>query len=209
MSENDTKTLESKKPGEEYTIARPIPHRGPIQLNFNHRRMYMIPNFVEQFAFVNPAPVAAGITDQWIRNQFRCLPIRSMFWWMTPGEAALLFQFQKMKFLSAKWCIHNQSFRTQFITGSSAVGYANSNMQCHGYIYRGDMDNFPIYDIWYSAEVPITDQPVNGINVANFEWPASLDEAPSCITSSPQYGFQVLPYTPWVYQGSHAPTTVS
>lgn len=202
----EAKEVDSLKPNEESTIARPIRHNGPLVLTFSHRRLYYLPNFNPVFDVVNPVPVPGTTNPIFIRNQFRCLPIRANAWWMTPGEQALLYQFQKMKYVHAKWCIHNQSFRTQFVTGSANVGFANSNMQCHAYVYKGNMDNFPMYEIWYNGNKPITDNPVTGPVINSAEWPNSLDGGLASFTLSPQYQFTPLPYVPWIYGGTHRPS---
>ena len=47
------------------------------------------------------------------------------------------------------------------MTGSTAVGFANSNMQMHSYVYDGSAGKTPPYNLWNSMTVPGAGAPVN------------------------------------------------
>ena len=200
--------VSDKQPAEEYTIARPLRRCGPVILNFTHRRMYSISNFDTPFDFVNQEPPVTGDPTQlWVRNQFRILPLRAATWWMSRGELALILGFDNLKFLEADLNIHNHSMRTQFVTGSSSPGFANSNMQMHGYIFNNPLQDMPCYDIWQASSRPVTGSPVTGYNIANQEWPEAIDTPSISVLDRPNYQFVPLNYVPWMLAGWHSATT--
>lgn len=198
----DSTEVAQKKPGEEFTIARPIQRRGPLTFTFTHRKMYSITNFPTPFDSVNPV-ATTQFTNSWLRTQLKCLPVKAAIWWMIDGEINLIFQFKRMKFVEADFHIHNMSFRTQFITGDSSPGYANSNMQMHGYIVDEADDKLPPYGIWSPAGKPVANEELNGYDIFGYEWPQVLANGTSSYTQQSGYQFIPLPYVPWFYCGQN------
>lgn len=181
------------------TIARPIKSLpNHITFKFTHRQMWSINTYSEQYKTVqiNPSDTAAGA--MFYRNQFRILPIKSLAFFASPGEQAILLQFTHMKFKRASINMHTTSFRSQFVTGSTAVGFANSNMQLHGYLFDEE-ENMPPYNIYLNGQDPVAADAVSGPAIGDAIWPGYAS-APTATTNS-LCQFDQLPWVPWLFGG--------
>lgn len=195
--------LTAKTPQQELTIARPISAAGqPVFLRFSHRHMFSIPNFDTPYNIVTQNTSGGGVA---IRYQYRCLPVKSAMFWMTPGELSLLFQFQGIKWINADFSMHNMSFRSQFVTGSTTVGFANSNMQLHGLLFEATDGNFPPYNIWKATDAPYTNNAVKGVDILNTQWSRTVDVGVTGLNVSSMQ-FVQLPYVPWMFAGRNCST---
>lgn len=100
------------------------------------------------------------------------------------------------------------SFRTQFTTGSSAIGYANSNMQIHGYFFQDDENALNPWEYYDGDGIPVTNDTLNATNIANTEWNNSVRlMTTGAINAASNSNFVLLPYTPWIHCG-YQETTV-
>jgi hypothetical protein len=189
---------------------------------FQHRRSYTITNYD------NPIVVARTLLNvdaggnpertscfKWVRYSAKCLPIRALSWWIDGGEMAFLNNFSAIKFKHAKIHVHNMSFRTQFITGSSAVGYANSNMIMHGLICDGD-HNLPPHQIYDDSRIPSSGatnpNALTGSEILQREWasgvyPWTVTDGPADQDATgPSIQFKNLSYQPWFLHAITDPT---
>ena len=200
---------EDKGAMEETTIHQGVISKpSSVVLTFSHRQMWTIGNKATPWS---QKVLPATATDPgliWNNSPFHCLPIRAAMFWMTTGELAMLTMGSSIKFLKADLTIHHSSFRSQFITGSSSVGFANSNMQLHGHIFENE-GNLPPYEILASGSPIPADTPVvlvgNAIN--NAIW-ADRNSESDC-TNKATFRFTPLVWDPWFYGGALPPTTAS
>lgn len=196
-------TPEDKGPMEETTIHRGVqPSHGKLIMTFSHRQCWSVGNYAAPWVRLAGTPGAGQIAPVFYRPPFYVLPLRSVFFWMTYGELALFTQAYQMRFLHADMNIHHSSFRSQFITGSSAVGFANSNMQLHGLIYESG-GNLPPYEVLKSGDPLTAPVVLAGQDIASATWQPLGDSATAVCASN---SFQSLTWTPWFHLGWLPPT---
>lgn len=189
---------------EETTIARPIKRAKNTQVfTFTHRQMWYIQNRDPVIQFVAQPPTETNGGNIYWRNQFRTLPIRALQFWVNPGELALFTNFTAMKFLEADISIHQMSFRSQFITGSAAVGYANSNMQLHGLVFENPHNDLLPHNIFLDGQDPVGNAAINGVNLQNDIWPSNnaLTWTTPSQAKVASLQFKELGYTTWYHGG--------
>jgi len=119
---------------------------------------------------------------------------------MTAGELALLAQFQALKWVKAGFKIHSQSFRSQFVTGSTAVGFANSNMQMHGYWFEDTRNELGPWNMWTTGS-PSTTRCTLGTDIINLINPPLGGPTSNKVAKRE---FVPLPFTPWFNMGTIA-----
>lgn len=207
--------LTETTPVTELTISHPVRNANISTFTFKHRRCYTIPNYDAPIIKLNcplgndTAGVPRTSIASWARYPTKVLPTRSLMWWINQAELGTIMNAgNAIRFKHAKLNVHDMSFRTQFITGSNAVGYANSNMQMRGLICDGD-SNLPPYGIWSvdsrlaGGQRPGTQ--VDGIYVDQHEWgTTSVENTPDGTAATINTGavtqFAVLPYEPYFMQ---------
>jgi len=194
--------LQAEKPNEEVTIARPLNDPNPVTFSFRHRHMWSIFNKPTQNQLVQ-ASTGFGPDCVFQANQFFILPVKAAAFWMTRGEQARLYNFHNIRFVTASMKLHNQSYRTQFVTGSTAIGYANSNMQIHGYIFQDSQNELPPYNIWPQTG-GVTTNVVRGTDIRNLLYPST---STTLGTQGPYatQEFVALTWEPWFISG-YVPT---
>lgn len=195
---------------ESTTIARPIKlNRNANVFTFTHRHMWSIPTDDSVIRYVKQDPTETLGGNVYYRNQFRTIPTRAISFWMAPGEIAMISQFNQMRFLSAKLKMHEMSYRTQFITGSGDVGFANSNIQLHGMVYENNLNKLPVNNVWGPTDTPITATPVNGFGIQNRIWPDNNSIAAASVTTVQAVStcqFTELPWRTWYFAGAENAT---
>lgn len=204
------------EPVEELTICRPLTFpNNRVTLTFKHRRCITIPNF-DTPVTVARCPVGPDLGGNpersWsiknVRYPTYVLPTRAFCWWVDPGEIGLLSGCTAMRFVSADLNIHNSSFRTQFVTGSNAVNFANSNMIMHGMIVD-HQHNFPLHQLYLKGREPATgaNMPDNlsPTDINNTEWgsytpPWTIPDGPANPTQTGMtVQFGQAAYVPWFF----------
>lgn len=204
--------LDSKKPNEEVTIARPLKRSGPIQFTFQHRYFLSVPTDSTPLE-IQIGATGVGQTEYWLRTQFRGFPVRSANLWMTQGEIALLLQFNAIKFNHASMKLSQNSYRTQFITGSTTIGFANSNMQTHSYCFQDLNNELPPYQWYLDGAGPNSPSVVTGANVNAFLFPGYYGSSPYTVGTvaapAATHSYAIMPWRPWIKGGTTATTNAA
>ena len=183
------------------TISRPLGNKNGATFTFSHRYMFSIYNYDTPLKINTWSTDGTGTKYFAERHQFKVLPLKSLMFWMARGEQALMLQFNKMKFLQCGFRMHDMSFRSQFVTGSTAVGFANSNMQLHGMIMKPNYEDMPPYEIFKDgAEPDGVNKQILGADVANVLYPAPVDVGISGMIAATTQ-FVPLPWQPWFWAG--------
>ena len=211
--------LDDQGANEEKTIARPLSIKNVVQFTFNKRYLLSFSNIgtavnttIQRLAVDQSSSAGAPflqVNGLWVNYPFYVLPVKSPIWWMNSGEMALLLQFTKFRYCHAKMKAHNLSYRTQFVTGSNAIAFANSNMQMHSYLVEPN-DTMPPYNVWTGDGLPGTAPPATPALLASALHGNEFIEPTTVAT--PVFGgaetyFQNWQFYPWFLQG-YQPKTV-
>lgn len=208
--------VESEFAKTEKVIARPLKtsHENVATYTFRRRYMFSLQNAATtQDELYNIAtnvsqgglPGYSNSFANFAHYPWKILPVKSIMFWMNRGEVTFLMQHDAIKFCHAKFDVHHQSFRTQFVTGTTSVGFANSNMQMHGLLFEDHDKDLPPYNIWLTGTDPrsSTALTVNGLDITqalhgiNPKWIGGAPVNP--IGAEGQ--FLAIPWDPWYLVG--------